>query len=132
MNIDRNKCTEIAADIRKALADVAAKHGLDAPSVDLRRSTSGSFVRLMKLDMSVKMPASNSSSKPMAPTGYPEGTDPALVRACARLGIKSLTNSKGDRLIAYKSSRPKYPFTYEGPRGGRWKTSEMEARIRWA
>lgn len=46
-------------------------------------------------------------------------------------GITKLTNSNGDRLVAFKSRSPKYPFVFVRD-GKRYKCSEREARILFA
>ena len=127
-NIDRTIMTQIQADLVKAFAEVAAKYGLEQPSVDLRRDRAGTFVRLMKLDMNVK-----TSDIPVIKlkTDHKMGDTP-LERALARIGVTKLTNSKGERIVDYKPSRPKYPFVFQGPKGGRWKATEASIKARFA
>jgi hypothetical protein len=45
----------------------------------------------------------------------------------AELGLK-LVNAKGQALVGYKASRPKYPFSMTGPEGGSYKCSEAQAK----
>ncbi len=123
-NIDRTIMTQIQTDLVKAFAEVAAKYGLEQPSVDLRRDRAGTFVRLMKLDMNVK-----TSDIPVIKLKM---GDTPLERALARIGVTKLTNSKGERIVDYKPSRPKYPFVFQGPKGGRWKGSEAQIKARFA
>lgn len=125
--IDRTLQTKIQLDIFNALNEIATKYGLETPVVDLRRSTCGSFVRLMKLDMNVKtndVPVMNLKTTPMG--------DGPLERALFRIGVTQLTNSKGERIVDYKPNRWKYPFVFQGPKGGRWKATESEIRVRFA
>lgn len=122
--IDRTLQSKIQADLVKAFAEVAAKYGLEQPSVDLRRDRAGTFVRLMKLDMNVK-----TNDTPV--TKLKMGDTP-LERALARIGVTKMTNAKGDRIVDYKPNRPKYPFVFEGPKGGRWKATEASIKARFA
>jgi hypothetical protein len=126
--IDRTLQNKIQADLVKAFAEVAAKYGLEQPSVDLRRDRAGTFVRLMKLDMNVK---TNDIPVINLKTDSKVGGTP-LERALARIGVTKMTNSKGERIVDYKPSRPKYPFVFEGPKGGRWKATEANIKARFA
>lgn len=122
MNIDRNKLSKIEAEIVAALSEVSAKYGLVLPAVDLRRARNGTFCRLMKMDFVV---SSNVAAPPaLIPSTGTNAPQPALVAAMKRLGITKTINAKGEQLIAYKPSRRVYPFTTQGPRGGRWKATE--------
>lgn len=129
IKIDNARQAAIAADIRKALSDVAEKWGLEKPVVDLRRSTSGSFVRLMKLDMAVVDP--NAKAPVAEATGFGEGVSRELAQALARIGVTKVTNAKGERIVEYKPNRRSYPFVFQGPKGGRWKGSVEEIRARF-
>lgn len=51
----------------------------------------------------------------------PRTTD--LEAAMKAYGIRSRYNANGDELTGYNPSRPKYPFTFTGRKGGRWKAS---------
>lgn len=134
MTMDRNKARLIAAEIRAALAVIAEKHGLEAPQVDLRPARDGSFCRLMKLDMMEK--SSFVSREVVPPVGASTaatitGAAPALARALQAIGVARLTNSKGDEILEYKPSRPKYPFTYRGCKGGLWRASAADIQKRF-
>lgn len=125
--IDRDIQMKIQLEISQALRAIADKYGLEAPVVDLRRSTGGSFVRLMKLDMPVKadVPAMKLKVKPFI-------GDTPLERALKAIGVTKTTNAKGERIVDYKPSRPKYPFVFQGPKGGRWKATEADIKARFA
>jgi len=43
-------------------------------------------------------------------------------------GMK-MTNARGDRLVAFKSRSPKYPFVYEAADGKRYKTTRAQAKM---
>lgn len=121
--INRTINDQIARDITEALAAVAEKHGLATPSVDLRFARDGSFCRLMKMDLYV------ATQVPSTPTVAATGDIPIDVQSgMAIYKIKSNVNIKGEKLVAYKPNRYKYPFVMEGPRGGRWKLSSVEAQ----
>lgn len=121
-NIDREAMVLIQSDLRDAIAAVARKHGLSTPTIDLRRDRAGSFVRLMKFDMRV-MDAAAKAEVVNATKSFSTDVSPDLARALKKIGVTKTTNSKGQRIVAYKSNRPKYPFVYQGPKGGRWKGS---------
>lgn len=57
------------------------------------------------------------------------GTD--VEGAIKHYGIRSAVNGKGDRITAYKPSRPKYPFVYTSARGTLWKESVEMAKARF-
>jgi hypothetical protein len=59
----------------------------------------------------------------------PRTTD--LDAAMKAYGIPSKYNAQGDELTSYNPSRPKYPFSYTGRKGGRWKASIMQAKERF-
>ncbi len=61
----------------------------------------------------------------------PAGVDPILAAAMRRDGITRLTNSKGDTITGYKPSRPSYPYSYTGARGGRWKASPEQIKAKF-
>lgn len=126
--IDRDIQMKIQLEISQALRAIADKYGLEAPVVDLRRATGGSFVRLMKLDMAVK---SNDVPVIKLKTEYKMGDTP-LERALLRIGVTKTINSKGEQIVDYKPSRPKYPFVFQGPKGGRWKATEADIKARFA
>jgi hypothetical protein len=121
--IDRNTQMKIQLEVSQALRAIAEKYGLETPVVDLRRSTSGSFVRLMKLDMEVK------SNTPAVKAAL---GDSSLERALKQIGVSKIVNSKGERIVDFKPSRPKYPFVFVGPKGGRWKASAADIKARFA
>lgn len=129
MNIDRSKLSKIEADIVAALSQVAANHGLISPVIDLRRANTGTFCRLMRLDFVVANPATTEPAPFIKSSTGVVSTQ--LAAAMKRLGITKTTNSKGETLVDFKSSRPKYPFTFTGPRGGRWKDSEARIAARF-
>ncbi len=121
--IDRNTQMKIQLEVSQALRVIAEKYGLETPVVDLRRSTSGSFVRLMKLDMEVK------SNTPAVKASL---GDSSLERALKAIGVTKIVNSKGERIVDFKPNRPKYPFVFQGPKGGRWKASAADIKVRFA
>ena len=58
-------------------------------------------------------------------------TDALLEMVAKKEGLK-MTNSKGDRLVAFKSRSPKYPFVYESRDGKRYKTTTAQAKMLFA
>lgn len=124
--IDRNAQLQIQLDIAKALRAVADKYGLEMDPIDVRRSTSGDFLRVMKLDMRVKAPVVKGAKSAPALGNTP------LDAALKRLGITKKVNSKGQMIVDYKPSRPKYPFVVQGPKGGRWKYDEASVKLLFA
>jgi len=129
--IDNALRNQIQNDVVAALAAVAEKYGLERPMVDVRRASNGTFVRLMKLDMHVKAPVITGVKVTELPVTATSG-DATLMRALARIGVNSTTNRKGETVLAYKPNRPKYPFVFQGPKGGRWKATEADIRARFA
>ena len=128
--IDNTKRQEIQHDLDEAIKAIAAKHGLDMNQVEIRRASDGSFIRLMKTDLYVK-----SVATPMIGEGKNQPAtsgNRSLDRGMAIYGITKTTNRNGETLVDYKPNRPKYPFVYEGPRGGRWKISGASAKLKFA
>ena len=58
-------------------------------------------------------------------------TDAMLEMIVKNEGLK-MTNTRGDRLVAYKSRSPKYPFVYESRDGKRYKTTTAQAKMLFA
>ena len=129
--VTRDTLAKMQNDIRLALSEVAKKYGLEAPIVDLRRNTTGSMVRLMKLDMNVATELSKAMAAESA-AAFGSTVDVKLAAVLKEMGITKLTNRKGETITAYKPNRYKYPFVFRGPKGGLWKASESEILARFA
>lgn len=56
--------------------------------------------------------------------------DALLEAAMRRHGVRSKT-ANGYTLVDFHPNKPKYPFIYTGPQGGRYKTSPEGARQRF-
>lgn len=119
-------------DLDNAINEVLIKHGMIRVQADVRkyRGDTGRF-RLMATDFQVTSVDAQLVHNFQKQISVTPSEDPVLKAAMERFGIASTTNSKGDRLIAYKPSRPKYPFVYQGMRGGRWKDSVEGIRARF-
>ena len=128
MKFDRVTLLKVQSEIDQALRAIAEKYGSEIEGfVDVRRSTDGNFIRIMKTDIRVKSVAVPAMVLKTAQIGG----DSALERALKRIGVTKMTNAKGERIVDYKPNRPKYPFVFEGARGGRWKASEQDIKIRF-
>jgi len=120
---DKTTTSAFAADLQKAFDEIAAKHGVTAPKVDLRRARDGSFARLMKIDIQAagtKVTSLKVDSQFMS-----------LDAAMKRFGITSKKNAKGDTLDAFNPKSPKYCFTYTSVRGTSWKCTPEQAKKRF-
>jgi hypothetical protein len=120
---DKTTTNAFAADLQKAFNEVAAKHGVTAPKLDLRRARDGSFARLMKVDIQAagtKVTSLKVDSQFMG-----------LEAAMKRFGITSTKNAKGDVLDAFNPRSPKFCFSYTSARGTQWKCTAEQAKKRF-
>lgn len=129
--IDRQRFTTISADINAAVNEVLAKHKLPATQLDIRRGSDGSFFRICKTDVFEVPDQLAQGFADLAAAVPTPGIDAGLAAAMRRDGIASDRTPAGDRLIGYKASRPSYPYTYVGVRGGKWRCSREQARARF-
>lgn len=120
---DKTATASFAADLQKAFNEVAAKHGVTAPKLDLRRARDGSFARLMKLD--IQAAGSKVTSLKV------ESQFMSLEAAMKRFGITNKKNAKGDTLDAFNPRSPVYCFTYTSARGTSWKATAEQAKKRF-
>lgn len=111
----------LAAEIRAALADIGAKHGISLTPGPLRYDAHQFTVKVTgKINIAAG-----------ADEGISNAAQNHLNRQMAMYGIASDTNAKGDRLIAFNSGSPKYRFTYVSKGGTRYKTTSEGARARF-
>jgi Mg-chelatase subunit ChlI len=125
MTISKQDQTKIQKELQAAIAEVCARHNLTAPTIDLRRATTGTFVRMMKTDIFTKDIAGQALQAFRAPAK-------AKIEDIAEQYGLCLVNRKGDRLVDYVPSRPKYPFVYESAGGTRWKAALIQVKDRFA
>lgn len=120
-NFDRTNLKQLRKDMDAAIAAVAKQHGIDMQIGTIRFSGDKA---------TMKIEANTVVSVATTPTGETV-TSSRMEKIAENFGIRSVTNSKGDRLIDYKASRPKYPFVYESTGGVRWKATVEQARLRF-
>lgn len=123
MSVSKQDRAVIERDLQAAIAAVCAKHNLSAPKIDLRRATTGSFVRIMKVDL---------FSTDLAGKAVAAVRGVRNIEDIAKEHGLCLVNRKGDRLVDYVPSRPKYPFVYESAGGTRWKAALVQVKDRFA
>ncbi len=121
----------VQAEIQAAVDAVLKKNGLrfkDAGAIDVRRARDGSFGRIMKFDLepgtAVVITAATFGSGALKKNS-------TLESAMEHYGIANKTNAKGDMLMSYHHSRPKYPFVYRSARGAMWKQTAEQAKRRF-
>lgn len=125
MTISKQDQAKIQKELQAAIAEVCARHNLEAPTLDVRRATTGTFVRIMKVDIFTKDIAGQAMQAFRAPAKAP------IEQIAEQYGL-ALVNRKGDRLVDYVPSRPKYPFVYESAGGTRWKAALVQVQQRFA
>lgn len=127
----REKNRAMSADLQAAINQICDKYGLERTPITLKYARDGSFFRISRVDIAAKNMAQAETSVPKMK--LPQGEiDAAMARALARLGVTKVVNSKGEKIVAYKPNRPKYPFVFEGPRGGKWKATEADIKRMFA
>ena len=109
------------SELQTLLNELAAKHGLVAPQVDVRRFRNDIGVRIMKTDVMI---ASVANTAPVEIGEVPF----TLENAMKAHGLTKKFGRKGEELTGFKSSSPKYPFTMTGAKGGRWKITVEQAK----
>lgn len=116
---------EIQKDLQEAIDKVMKKHGLGCEPIATRFNST--TLRISKVDFH---PAVEETATKKT-TAAPAGVSATLAQGMKKYKLTRTTNMKGEKLVDYKASRPKYPFTFEGPRGGRWKLSALDAQVRF-
>lgn len=121
----------LAADINAALQEVARKHNVTIPAVDLRYCRDGTYARLYKMDIyPAHIAAAVAESKAVMQAVGVQQAESALIRAMQRDGIVAQQNAKGDRLTGYKGGN-KYCYGYTSARGTEWWTTVAGAQKRF-
>lgn len=123
-----------------AVQAIAQKHGVKVPTLDVRRSRDGSFVRIMKVDIyaagknafspyeqTFKALGMNDADIARSAAGFSNDLDTMM----ARYGIASKTNRKGDTLTGFNPRALKYPFNYTSPNGTQWRITVEQAKKRF-
>lgn len=116
-SFDKTNLKTLRQDINAALAEVSKKHGINIEFGTIRFS--GNQART-KLTMETQGRA--------ADVAVLKSVGLNLASACKMFNINAdARGPKGERLVDYVPSRPKYPFTYETIRGTRYKCSQYDA-----
>ena len=118
-NFDRTNLKQLRKDMDAAIAAVAKQHGIDMQIGTIRFSGDKAT---MKIEANTVVTTASVSTGEVVTR---------MERVAADFGIRSVTNAKGDKLIDYKASRPKYPFVYESAGGVRWKATVEQAIARF-
>lgn len=118
-NFDRTNLKQLRKDMDAAIAAVAKQHGIDMSIGTIRFSGDKAT---MKIEANTVVAIATASTGEVVTR---------MEKVAADFGIRSVTNAKGDRLVDYKASRPKYPFVYESAGGVRWKATVEQAIARF-
>lgn len=134
MRITPQQLAQATEIIQKAYNEVSALLGLEIVRPDIRRYRGDEGIRFMAQDMKPKdhgnfmlTPVSETAASNIPAVELPA----ALARGMAMYGIRICKNAKGDQLVDFHPTRPKYPFTYQSAGGTRWKITPEQARARF-
>jgi hypothetical protein len=125
---DHDNLKILRRDLNAALAEVALKHGITLELGTMRFSSDSVSCRLT----AGTLLSTGTDSKIVGQTNTtPAPMTTALKQGMAIHGIANTTNSKGDQLLDFKPSAPKYCFIYCGPKGGRWRATAEQMRLKF-
>lgn len=126
-SFDHANMTAIAAELKSMVRVISEKYGID---VHLGTGRYEAHQFTFKTTGKIR-PRSITGVNVQNVTTEQNAADRVLQNQMRIYNVANMTNAKGDRLIAFNSSSPKYRFTYISAGGKRYKTTVEGAQQRF-